>query len=900
MVDEIASVPELAGLTTRHSDDYSITFIDLWAAVLDVITFYQERYANEAFLRTATQQASLVRLARLLDYRLRPGVAATTELAFTLDAGKTVPVPIGLRVQSIPAQNQQPQTYQVLEAIEADARFNQLRIFPHPKDVNPLAQNSAGAILDRMQGPGFLGALSANDPVVLFNDGGTAPVEQKKIATVVTQDDYVRLTWTKPVSSDQWDAHTMAFKYRRTFRIFGYNASPSFMQPVKSTKVPGGILWSQIDTDFSNAGGTKLNLDTRYSDLATGTQLLVVTTTPPLPPPPFPEPPSLGNFLGGNVFNISKFVSASQLPFAAQPLAKSAIVSSSLISLLPDITVPPIGLGGAARGVKTQLVTVTEISQAAATAQGKGQTAGDPGAMSDTVTQVSITPAIDAIDDIRETMIFELVGSQITFWGYDYESTITNAALYLPGKLVQDDAGLGIEVGRIIQQNAFVPGVVIHPQDLADGRKLLLTDGQGVAAKASVQGSLSIDLVTSDAGTFGHLVVPVQAGAIALDTGSALLLGNVAQASAGDSVSNEVVGSGDASQKLQSFMLQKQPLTYIPSAAPGGVSSTLQLRVNQVLWKEVAELYQQALSAQVFSTRIDESGKVVIQFGDGAYGSVLPTGQANVTATYRTGVNGQIGANSLTTLLDRIAGLNSVTNPLPSDGGADAETMDTVRDKAPRTVRTFDRAVSLRDFEDLVTASGEVAKASATWTWDGYAPAVYLTVAGQNGTTFSDLNAVGATLANARDPNQRVLLGNFGAVPVLLSAKLWLDPSYSQRDVLATARQAITAALSFERLTLGESLHLSHIYAVLQAVSGVVAAEVTQLGFKQPAGVTDFHAYQAGRGVTLLSNGSAAPVQDFLRVFPARPDPNAAGAVLPAELAAIENPLQDIQITAQS
>jgi len=54
MLEEIVRTPELAPLTTRRDDDYTVTILDLWAAVADVLTFYQERYANEAFLRTAT------------------------------------------------------------------------------------------------------------------------------------------------------------------------------------------------------------------------------------------------------------------------------------------------------------------------------------------------------------------------------------------------------------------------------------------------------------------------------------------------------------------------------------------------------------------------------------------------------------------------------------------------------------------------------------------------------------------------------------------------------------------------------------------------------------------------------------------------------------------------------
>ena len=51
----------------------------------DVLTFYQERIANESYLRTATERLSVLELARLIDYQLRPGVAASTYLAFTLE-----------------------------------------------------------------------------------------------------------------------------------------------------------------------------------------------------------------------------------------------------------------------------------------------------------------------------------------------------------------------------------------------------------------------------------------------------------------------------------------------------------------------------------------------------------------------------------------------------------------------------------------------------------------------------------------------------------------------------------------------------------------------------------------------------------------------------------------------
>ena len=65
---------------------------------------------------------------------------------------------------------------------------------------------------------------------------------------------------------------------------------------------------------------------------------------------------------------------------------------------------------------------------------------------------------------------------------------------------------------------------------------------------------------------FAHLVLTLDCEAASLDTATAVLLGNVIAASHGETVHNEVVGSGDASQSFQRFALQKQPLTYIPGA----------------------------------------------------------------------------------------------------------------------------------------------------------------------------------------------------------------------------------------------------------------------------------------------------------------------------------------------
>jgi len=80
--------------------DYQTIFIELWAYLTDILTFYQERIANEAYIGTATQSDSSRLLAQLVDYRPSPGAGATGLVAFTVATNRVVAVPQGFRVAS--------------------------------------------------------------------------------------------------------------------------------------------------------------------------------------------------------------------------------------------------------------------------------------------------------------------------------------------------------------------------------------------------------------------------------------------------------------------------------------------------------------------------------------------------------------------------------------------------------------------------------------------------------------------------------------------------------------------------------------------------------------------------------------------------------------------------------
>jgi len=324
------------------------------------------------------------------------------------------------------------------------------------------------------------------------------------------------------------------------------------------------------------------------------------------------------------------------------------------------------------------------------------------------------------------------------------------------------------------------------------------------------------------------------------------LYGNLAPATHGETVRDEVIGSGDASRVFQSFQLAKAPLTYV--ARPGalqGVAAELEVRVDGVLWHEVPSFYGSGPDDRVYTVRIDAEGETTIRFGDGATGARLPTGRNNVLATYRYGIGraGNVAAGAVRTLLDRPVGLRAAHNTAPTGIGVDREPPELTRANIPNTVRTFGRIVSLRDFEDAAREAAAVAKARATWEWDGEVQAAHLTVAGEGGAAIvgEALEGLVADLDARRDPNRRLVVRPHVPVPVEVEAVVRVHPDYLARDVVPAARAALGAYLSFENLQFGQAVHLSDVYRMLQEVEGVLSADVDVLRFK-PFGTDEQYA----------------------------------------------------------
>src|SRR5215207_5353011 len=250
LLENIASEPRPGPLTSRADDEYAVTFMELFAAVGDVLTFYNERIANELFLRTARERDSVLRQVRLIGYRLRPGLAATTMLAFSLDAGADARVRKGFKVMSVPGQDEQPQTFETLEQTVAHADLNEVPAFAPPIYFEAFQQGStSGLIVGRPE------QLGVDDRLVVFGRGA---IEEKKVKALTVSAEGERLTFTPGVQTAfLWPGAARAAKTLRRLRFFGHNAPLS--ENIYVPASPPAVLWpTWIASPVSGAFGGNL------------------------------------------------------------------------------------------------------------------------------------------------------------------------------------------------------------------------------------------------------------------------------------------------------------------------------------------------------------------------------------------------------------------------------------------------------------------------------------------------------------------------------------------------------------------------------------------------------------------------------------------------------------------
>lgn len=845
--------PALSALKTRDDDDFTIAFLDATAVVLDILTFYQERLANESYLRTAGQLQSLIELSRLIGYQPSPGVSAACYVAFSLKTapGQTadpsapaITIPQGTQMQSVPAQGQQPQTFETAADIPAKPDWNALPVqtgetwAPQTHDVSVYLQGTATQLQT-----GDLVLIVGDERITIDPTTGKPTTgnaasniwDIREITTVQPdgQNGVTYVEWSEGLGSPSGTVsptsqHPRFFAFRQRGALFGYNAvNPSLLSTdslgrlqvqnlVTTPTAPAAPEWV-----FQAPGTNLIDLDLVYSKLASGGWIALVRpdsshlTRKPAGFISLYQIQSLTTMTHSAYGNSSKITRAAvdataNLPdYYTNTRSTAAVLQSEQLPVpLQPLLYPLYGSSIDLQDLRPDLAKITVIA-----ITGKRQKIQTTGTATFSTDDGSVTnSAVDISSIFTITAPGPLLNVTIGEWATGTGSIPLN---------VEDSSG------RPGTLNIDLKNLKLVPSDKSDP---YVSECALVVQMSGSSGASSHTVITLD---------PKSPLMNCYERKTTTINANVALATNGQTVS-EVLGNGSASTPNQSFVLKQSPLTYTQAPTPTGRQSTLQVQVSGVKWQEVPTLYQQPSSGQVFATQYQSDSTTDVYFGDGVEGSMLPTGQNNVQASYRigTGAAGNVGTGTLTTLVDRPIGVSGVTNPQPATGGQDPQTVDDIRDSAPLTVLTLGRAVSIIDYQNFASTFAGISKAYAIWIPSGPGRGVFLTVAGVNGEALPSSSVTLQNLITALksygNPLIPIVVTTFLETLFGLSADVKYDPAFDQPTVTAAIRQALSQTYSFANRTFGQGVSADEIASIVQAIPGVIAVNVTDIHLRQP------------------------------------------------------------------
>ena len=850
----LASAGKLRALKTRRDDDPTIGLLDAWATVLDVLTFYQERIANEGYLRTATDRRSLLELGRAIGYELRPGVAAGTYLAFTMEtapgAPRQVTIAAGAKAQSVPEQGEQAQTFETVEEIVARPEWNKLR----PRTTQPqsfviedqkLLYAAKKSEVRSLFFKGTSTGLAPGDLLLVTTGAGATKALAKRVLRVQPDDEWKRTeVEIEPGGADSDSLPEVNPPADPVAPTFSPNAPPL---PFTALNIQAQVLSQSLrERDLQ----TLLQLNGWNGDdlMQFVAKRRVTTAVPGQATFAFrervgffghnaPAYASLRDKDNNALFhpNWEEQEIWKEYKYQAKPALLFLMAVTGLVETPPPVTLAVVASlskfpGPYARadvylervltGLRQPGWAVFEVPglRHAYRVEEVHESSLIGFGMSGRATGLKVSNSKGTPPDKKGEFLVRRTTAHVK------SEELELAALPLADLIAKDTEALTLD--------QMVLG-------LQPGQRVVLSGEQESAPGVTRQELLELQEIIHHDGLTTLLFREQSAGKglrYSYLRPTVTLNANVARATHGET-KREVLGSGDAAAAFQKFLLKQSPLTYVSAPTPTGLASTLQLRVNDILWNESPGLYRVSPLARTFIRRRSDEGKTTVQFGDGVTGARLPSGVENVTATYRVGLGlgGLVKAGQINLLLTRPLGVKEVVNPLPATGAADPETRDQARENVPFTVLTLDRIVSLQDFENYARAYPGIGQAQAVWLWDGESKVIHLTLAGADGgpvSTTSDLyRNLQLSIQAARDPGSRVRIDSFAPLAFNVRAKLLMTRGHLPDKVKAAVVTAVRSTFAFGRRAFGQAVTKSEVLAVIQGVEGVAAVDLDTLHF---------------------------------------------------------------------
>jgi Baseplate J-like protein len=824
------------------------------ARVTHVLTEALDAYANEGYIRTATQWDNLRGLADMIAYAPAPPASASTTVALIAKEAARGLVERGLQAKYIPPEGGKPLIFETLSDLEVDARLNELRLAGwdhHPMTFDPFDQSGAAwrAVEDGLkvgQVAVLVGTGPTPNPIATRIDGltaDTAPLlrASDKISTSV---------WVRGDTS-LWAVPTTV----RTARLKGDNVA--VLTAAAGLAVGSVVAWYDAGWQFAEI--TALHDKAVILDRQApgpGEALYLMT------------PHSLPDGNAKTAWQVPKTVS--RIAFRGEgdtsfttwersytgPLQRH-LESGVTVYLLANVTDSSVDMLYLMFDGQSAIATVTE------------QTASDVFEFDGAPEGLATGDWMVGEDDAGELYPVSVARIEeredsclVTFDTTAFAGALPEEVARFHGPLSLEIFPQGHDRNPVSIRDLSRPFILeggAEPSPLLKKGRLVLLEKlvDGVASAALKTTIVAVESTLSTGGAVYAVTIDVDAPSEdldAFDLGSTVIRGNVVSMGHGETKGPKVLGSGDATQNRQTFVLDAKDIAFVADRTiDAGVRAEIGLSVGGRFWREVS-LYQ-PIDLHDFTYRVGltEAGTLRITLDQR-----VATGVNNVRVEWRregvgTGANG-VPPGGLKKPAKKHYLVERISQPLETAGGSDREPVASLRESAPASVRALSRAVSITDYQDLARLHSSVwqARSFPDPTVIGREERVIVVVVPAEGGALGDLREeLIAYLQERALPGRTVDVQDYEKVRLHLDVTITVDSAaYDPDEIEDATLAALRDAFSLEKRGLSQDLFIADVLAVAESVTGVSNVSATILPTTvSSGGGTDDLVERVSRGV---------------------------------------------------
>lgn len=229
---QIDQTPNLQTWTHRAPDDPAVALLEGASILGDILTFYQETYANEAFLGTAQWRESIADLVRLLGYRLSPAVGGQAVFAVELK-NEPVVIPAGFPLKATLEVPPKPAEFETIADATAYPWLGRFHLYKalEDGDITPATTEFCIAYPEQLLNPIDLKVgdrLIVGEAPSLYFPWSSSLTNAEVIFIDSIREEHGRTYYTikGKLSRTSNIGSLSAYRLGRTFHHFGYN-SPS-------------------------------------------------------------------------------------------------------------------------------------------------------------------------------------------------------------------------------------------------------------------------------------------------------------------------------------------------------------------------------------------------------------------------------------------------------------------------------------------------------------------------------------------------------------------------------------------------------------------------------------------------------------------------------------------------